>query len=42
MASSQTTFRGRPIYSVGQPKQVQITNAIIKSVKLSLGRPKIS
>ncbi len=36
MPSSQTTFRGRPIYYVGQPKQVQLTNDFIKSVNLKL------
>ena len=38
MPSSQTTFRGQPIYSVGQPKQVQLTNIFIKSVNLKLLR----
>ncbi len=36
MPNSQTTFRGRPIYSLGQPKQVQLTYAFIKSVNLKL------
>ena len=36
MPSSQTTFRGRPIYSVVQPKQVQLTNAFIKLANLKL------
>ncbi len=43
MPSSETTFVGRPIYSVGQPKQVQLTNAFIKAslgqLKFSRGRP---
>ena len=39
MPSSETTFGGRPIYSVGQPKQVQLTNASIKASKFSRGRP---
>ena len=34
MPSLQTTFRGRLIYFVGQPKQVQLTNAFIKLVDL--------
>ena len=44
MSSSQTTFRGRLIYSVGQPKQVQLTKTFIKigQAKGSLGQPKIS
>ena len=36
MPSSQITFKGRPIFSVGQPKQVQPTNTFIKSVNLKL------
>ena len=34
LPSSQTTFRGRTIYSVGKPKQVQLTNAFNKLVSL--------
>ena len=34
--STQTSFRGRPIYSVGQPKQVKLTNAFIELVNLKL------
>ena len=29
MPSSQITFKGRPIFSIGQPKQVQPTNTFI-------------
>ena len=36
LPSSKTTFRGRPIYYVGQLKQVQLSNAFIKSVNLKL------
>ncbi len=41
MPSSQITFRGQLIFSVGQPKQVQPTNTFINSVnlKLLIGQP---
>ena len=40
--SSQKSFRGRPIFSAGQSKQVYPKNNVIKLVDLKLlGQPKI-
>ena len=36
MPSSQITCIGRPIFSVGQPKQVQPSDTFIKSINLKL------